>query len=121
MDTPLRNVSRTLRTLEEIDKIVNRGVEDLQVGAKVETQDAGVFEKPVLRLLRIFGMAKRVGNNECGDAARFQQLVGTFDERNKQVPFLPKRLVLAAGKDLLALTLIPLRLFVGADIRWIAD
>src|SRR5439155_20735560 len=91
------------------------------VAAKIESENTGILEKPVLRFLRVFRVAKGVGNDERGNAAGLEQFVSALDKRDKEVPLLPERFVLLAGEDLPALALVPLRLLVGTDIGRVAN
>ena len=64
VDTTLRRVTRAVGMLKEVDKIMDGGLEDFQVAAKIEAENPGIFQKPVLGLLRVFGVAEGVGDNE---------------------------------------------------------
>jgi len=75
MDTALGLPMDAVGFLEEVDEVMNSSVDDFHRGAEIEAEDAGVAEEPVLRLLGIFGVAERVGDDERGDAAGPQEFV----------------------------------------------
>ena len=87
---------RAIGALEEVNEVVNGRVEELQIRAKIEPQDTGVLQEPVLRLLGVFGMAECVGYDHGGNATRPKQLKPPFNERNIQIPLFPQRFVLPA-------------------------
>jgi len=54
VDAALGCVACAVGLLEEVDEVVDGGLKYLQAGAKIEAEDAGVAEEPVLGLLRVF-------------------------------------------------------------------
>ena len=50
--TALRRVMNAVGLLKEVDDVVNGGIEDFQVGTKIEFQDTAVFQEPALRATR---------------------------------------------------------------------
>ena len=60
MKSPLWLPLRSVCALKEGDDVVNGSLEDFQLAAKIEAEDAGMFEKPILRLLGVFGMTERI-------------------------------------------------------------
>ena len=62
-------------------------------------------EEPALRLLGVFGVAERVGDDERRAATGPQEFVAALNKGDVEIPLLPQCLVLLAGKDFLALEL----------------
>jgi len=54
VDAALGRVVGAVSFLEEVNEVVDGGIKYLQLGAKIEAEDAGVTEEPVLGLLRVF-------------------------------------------------------------------
>ena len=121
MKAAFRNVVLTVGTLDKGDHVVDGGLEDLEVAAKIESQDAGLCEQPVLAFLGVFGVAEGIGDDQAADAVGLEELDRALNERNEEIPLFLESLIPAVRENGAALELVPFALLVSANVGRVAD